>query len=581
MNFGSFAVLTFTILYFSRIITVSTSKGFSEDVEEFCEIQAMFFQSENIIELRLPCAPHDLKDFDEQLQKRARFQKLYSGIETIQWDGTFTPSNKNFYFSLMANPKSVKVLIIEGFILPEIRHDEFLPFQKLKELTLHKNVIKRIDISLFNLNSLNIIHNQVKEILTTHTRSQFEKSLQELVITEPELDLNHTLDLTQWKQLKKLSITCKFFNSTQLETLSPRLQELDLRHLKPIDQNELYFNRFPELLKLTVNNVRGLKAITIGYNVSKLENVEITDNFLERIQFNSTQEQLKVINVARNHLKNLNWVKELLKVQEIDASFNYLSGDVEIPVISKYLHVLNLRHNRVKKIICKNECEKIFFKIYIAETTLSCEWLQNINETSLLSKLDVTSSSHNNETDFPCVNYTKEADNGTFSYSHLYFSKLKVSESLTLNFYQFLSIIVIFCALPTTICVLLLTNYIYERYKYGKQKPVPFYRTLTDFIRPQTKDNYLEMRNLPSLGYEAPISMKTESVTVSDTTTATLYEEIPDRAQLDENPLPNISLQIKDKNFMETLISELYELNTSRNETKQIDNGDEQEDLEI
>lgn len=527
-----------------------------------CSIIATLQRTDKNISLEISCDASTREEISDPIAhetNKKRMVEIYGGVETIYWNGSHVPRYLDFCLEYLIDSRSVKYLSIEEFWIQSISFDEFNDLINLSRLYLQGNYIEEVSESIFyvqkrKLKQFLLNENKIKTIKSTGGYHSISPVLEKLMIIESSLRLTNAINMTSWKKLMTLSISCRYLAVDQLQLLPPTLTFLELRDIKSLDDKSVTLTDLPQLMQLQIVKVGTLETLTIGQKESKLRALILTNNKLRQLHVDSALPSVKYVNVAENQLTDLSWLQQLPGAIEVNVSFNSLAGEIDLSNIKGDLDHLDLRYNQIQIIKCNRHCADATYKIMVNKNDLDCDWLRSIEHTPFFLNRLIFADDY----ELTNARYNRPSWSCT---EHNYFYISPFSAFFLALYY--------FCA--TVLLLFLLGLFLHRRIVAANQQHVPFYRALSDFVRTPQTDQYSGRRKLPPLEYEDPLVSSTETMLSADLSQGTeastyiIYEEIPEPTAptCDESTLPRISLRIKDQEFLERVFNELYGLRST------------------
>lgn len=502
------------------------------NASKVCEITASLFQPTKSYNLTIFC--------DGSHEIASHTKNTYSGIKIIIWNGLHALPNRDFHLKFIYDPSSVTNLTIEQFRVPTVFYEEFTNLTQLQHLVLRNNKIQEISFGIFTINekliSLQLFDNLIRKIDGSPNNSK--SYITKLKISEPNLVLED-FSLERFVNLIYLSINCYHINPNFLKDLQ-NLTTFEVRTAIGFDEVVIEKAESLEELKITESSVANfllsndLSITTLNLGNNKLKSTKFLENRLKK---------LKNFDVSDNSLTTVSGVETLDSIESINLSKNLISKFNLYSLKQKTLMVLNISFNKIDQFDMNQE---IIYDIWVDGNPFDCHWLSLVQHFSWFNHIHYNPSyDKTNVKGLPCN----------------YYDLKNIVDIVDLNFIS--SILIVGWCLSSLLIVLIVFC-IYVRVMWIKSymTHVPFYRTLIDYPRMQTKsDNVIEMRTLrklPPCPYEEPLSIRYHTCeAISET--SSIYEDIVDvRESLDREFTTS-----EHARFLEKLFSEITTLDVN------------------
>lgn len=258
---------------------------------------------------------------------------------------------------------------------------------KLKSITLHNNLITKLDLSnCVSLVEIHLANNGMRELILPKSG----KDLKTLVVAD---NIDNSLIIKNYTNLEFLSVEnllVNFKHNINLESVSANSLTDEIADLSRLTKlKSLYINNSPLLSVLDISHNKNLEVLYI-HDDTKINYLDLTNNIklsqlkvdIKKINLKSLPEQALFVPELRKNYPNLKKYTKTLNLYDKAIKYNWDDGLVEL-----------------NKIINNSNCDKA--------TALYIYWLADPVETYRRNK-DVTKV--NSEYDRQLINLLKKIE---------------------------------------------------------------------------------------------------------------------------------------------------------------------------
>ncbi|XP_071055401.1 protein artichoke-like [Onthophagus taurus] len=354
----------------------------------------------------------------------------YNNIDFINLDLrlliTLTVSfNKLKSLNSLGKMEQLEYLNLEGNYLESLT--DFSQYKNLKYINLRGNKLRILGDNIFSnnhkLSLLNLNNNQLINI-----------NLNALSTTELDLSNN---------QIKSIDFVIKLRSLKKLDLSFNKISDIPNNIFKDLDS--LTF------LNLSFNPLKNNLKENSFYGLIKLLELDLSNTKINELNFSNNLISLIKLNVSNNNIANLTGVNDLYSLKILNISYNHLFNVQETSISNlKHLIIIDFEGNHLKNI----EYVKILSKL----TNLQ---ILNIKNNSLPCEVldEMIAYFKNNSVNFTVdnkFNYDKENVAGIYCKQQEFIDR---SENLKLKSFKKYNLFLILMSLTATFAVLLVILY--------------------------------------------------------------------------------------------------------------------------